>query len=167
MFKQKELYQLEKINDYFNIRKQIDKALEEVEELKSELMVYKEASALNDLGDMRLAFERVNEELADVLISVMGVSHLGVREFLYCFENNITYKLDRTCDRIQKGYYSKKASEPTLKENILNLVIGLFNENLKNKDVLKSLIGNIAILADKEAWKEEEERILKAISQSE
>lgn len=85
------------IADHFGLQMQIDKGIEELNELILELCKARENVKLT---------ENTTSEMADVIIMIIQLMYLG-NISLMDLENEIQSKIDRTRERIASGYYER------------------------------------------------------------
>lgn len=89
------------ILEHFGIANQIEKTIEELDELKEQLEII-----LAKYNKQLINMEQLNNlvsELADVIITTEQViTHFGIGDSV---ENAIDYKLNRTLERMESGYY--------------------------------------------------------------
>lgn len=88
---------LKTIADHFGLQRQIDKGIEELNELILELCKARE--------NVRLT-ENTTSEMADVIIMIIQLMYLGGIS-LDDLTDEVFAKIDRTLERIASGYYER------------------------------------------------------------
>ena len=112
---------IEKINyiaDHYGFISQREMLIEECAELIQAVQKLKRAEATDDTESLKKATDSYLEELADVAIMVEQMHRLMSLEQVGKFNDNLTIKLDRQIDRIEKAKQQEKEDYHKWREGV-------------------------------------------------
>lgn len=99
---------IKQIADHYGYNSQREMLIEECSELIQAVQKLKRAEATDDAESIEKATDSYLEELADVAIMVEQMHRLMSLEQVGKFNDNLTSKLDRQIDRIEKAKQQEK-----------------------------------------------------------